>query len=258
MTEILFTKALTKRFGGLLAVSDFDFEVRVGEILGLIGPNGAGKTTVFNVISGFLPITSGTVTFLDNDITGHAPYRIARAGMSRVFQQGLTFVGLTVLDNVLVGLQKSHEASLASSVFRTGRARKEEGRLRERAMEVLSFMGLETLHDREPASLPHGHQMALGLGVALASDPKLLLLDEPATGMNPSESDDMVEHIKRIRDSGVTIVVVEHDMRMIHNLCDRLVCMNFGTKLCEGDPRYVTSHPDVCEAYLGKGTFDVA
>lgn len=258
MSLVLCTRQLTRSFGGLQAVNSLDLDVYEGEILGLIGPNGAGKTTVFNLISGFLSPNRGSVIFLGADITGWAPYRIARFGISRVFQQGLTFVGLTVLDNVLVGLHKSHQASLVSSVLRTGAARAEERRLRDRGMDLLDLMGIQSLWDREPASLPHGHQMTLGLAVALASMPKLLLLDEPATGMNPSESDAMVEHIRRIRDSGVTIVVVEHDMRMVRKLCDRLVCMNFGNKLCEGDPNFVTSHPDVCKAYLGKGTFDAA
>ncbi len=258
MSLVLCTRQLTKAFGGLQAVNSLDLEVSEGEILGLIGPNGAGKTTVFNLTSGFLSPSRGSVIFLGKDITGWAPYRIARFGISRVFQQGLTFVGLSVLDNVLLGLHKSHQASLLGSVLRTGPARAEEHRLRDRGMDLLDLMGIQSLWDREPASLPHGHQMTLGLAVALASMPKLLLLDEPATGMNPSESDAMVEHIRRIRDAGVTIVVVEHDMRVVRRLCDRLVCMSFGHKLCEGDPGFVTSHPDVCKAYLGKGTFDVA
>jgi branched-chain amino acid transport system ATP-binding protein len=257
MSLVLCTRQLTRSFGGLQAVSGLDLEVHEGEILGLIGPNGAGKTTVFNLISGFLSPSRGSVVFLGRDITGWAPYRIARFGISRVFQQGLTFVGLSVLDNVLLGLHKSHQAGLLSSVLRTGPARAEERRLRDRGMDLLDLMGIQSLWDREPASLPHGHQMTLGLAVALASMPKLLLLDEPATGMNPSESDAMIEHIRRIRDAGVTIVVVEHDMRVVRRLCDRLVCMSFGHKLCEGDPSFVTSHPDVCKAYLGKGTFDV-
>jgi branched-chain amino acid transport system ATP-binding protein len=257
MSLVLCTRQMTRSFGGLQAVSALDLEVNEGEILGLIGPNGAGKTTVFNLISGFLPPSRGSVIFLGKDITGWAPYRIARLGISRVFQQGLTFVGLSVLDNVLLGLHKSHQASLVSSVLRTGHARAEERRLRERGMDLLDLMGIQFLWDREPASLPHGHQMTLGLAVALASMPKLLLLDEPATGMNASESDAMIEYIRRIRDTGVTIVVVEHDMRVVRRLCDRLVCMSFGHKLCEGDPSFVTSHPDVCKAYLGKGTFDV-
>ena len=258
MSLVLCTRQLTRSFGGLQAVDSLDLDVNEGEILGLIGPNGAGKTTVFNLISGFQSPSRGSVIFLGKDITGWAPYRIARFGISRVFQQGLTFGGLSVLDNVLLGLYKSHQASLTSSFFRTAQARAEERRLRDRAMDLLALVSLEQLWDREPASLPHGHQMTLGLVVALASMPKLLLLDEPATGMNPSESDAMVDHIRRIRDSGVTVVVVEHDMRTVRKLCDRLVCMSFGHKLCEGDPSFVTSHPAVCEAYLGKGTFDVA
>lgn len=256
MSLVLCTRQLTRSFGGLQAVSGLDLDVNEGEILGLIGPNGAGKTTAFNLISGFLSPSRGSVIFLGQDITGWAPYRIARFGISRVFQQGLTFVGLSVLDNVLLGLHKSHQAGLLSSVLRTGPARAEERRLRDRGMDLLDLMGIQSLWDREPSSLPHGHQMTLGLAVALASMPKLLLLDEPATGMNPSESDAMIEHIRRIRDAGVTIVVVEHDMRVVRKLCDRLVCMSFGHKLCEGEPSFVTSHPDVCKAYLGKGTFD--
>jgi branched-chain amino acid transport system ATP-binding protein len=258
MSAILETRALTKRFGGLVAVNNFDLSVEEGEILGLIGPNGAGKSTVFALVSGFLPVTSGHVIFQDKDITGHVPFRIARAGIGRAFQQSLTFDGMTVLDNVLVGFHKIHQASLASSVVRSRRARAEERALEEKAMEILEFMGIAALRDEQPQSLPHGHQKALGVAIALASNPKLLLLDEPATGMNPSESNMMIEHIRNVRQRGTTVVVVEHDMRVVRSVCDRLVCMNFGQKLCEGDPDYVTSHPEVCEAYLGKGAFSAA
>ncbi len=258
MTAILETKALTKRFGGLLAVNSFDLEVEQGEILGLIGPNGAGKSTVFALVSGFLPVTSGRVVFDGKDITNHAPFRIARAGIARAFQQSLTFTGMTVLDNVLVGFHKIHRAGLASSVVRSKRARGEERELERKAIEILEFLGIAALRDEKPESLPHGHQKALGVAIALASEPKLLLLDEPATGMNPSESDMMISHIRQVRDRGVTVVVVEHDMRVVRSVCDRLVCMNFGQKLCEGDPDYVTSHPEVCEAYLGKGATSAA
>jgi branched-chain amino acid transport system ATP-binding protein len=239
-------------------VNNFDLSVEEGEILGLIGPNGAGKSTVFALVSGFLPVTSGHVIFQDKDITGHVPFRIARAGIGRAFQQSLTFDGMTVLDNVLVGFHKIHQASLASSVVRSRRARAEERSLEEKAMEILEFMGIAALRDEQPQSLPHGHQKALGVAIALASNPKLLLLDEPATGMNPSESNMMIEHIRNVRQRGTTVVVVEHDMRVVRSVCDRLVCMNFGQKLCEGDPDYVTSHPEVCEAYLGKGAFSAA
>jgi branched-chain amino acid transport system ATP-binding protein len=203
-------------------------------------------------------VTSGQVIFDGKDITNHIPYKIARAGIARAFQQSLTFQGMTVLDNVLVGFHKSHQASLASSVFRTGRARGEERELENKAMEILDFLGIAALRDEKPESLPHGHQKALGVAIALASEPKVLLLDEPATGMNPSESDMMIAHIRQVRDRGVTVVVVEHDMRVVRSVCDRLTCMNFGQKLCEGSPDYVTSHPEVCEAYLGKGAFSAA
>ena len=258
MSTILETKGLTKSFGGLVAVNNFDLQVEEGEILGLIGPNGAGKSTVFALMSGFLPVTSGHVIFDGRDITNHAPFRIARAGIARAFQQSLTFQGMTVLDNVLVGFHKVHGASLASSVVRSARARAEERVLEENAMAILDLLGISALRDEKPESLPHGHQKALGVAIALASKPKVLLLDEPATGMNPSESDMMIAHIRQVRDRGVTVVVVEHDMRVVRSVCDRLVCMNFGQKLCEGDPDYVTSHPEVCEAYLGKGSFSAA
>jgi len=258
MSPILETKALTKRFGGLVAVNELDLQVQQGEILGLIGPNGAGKSTVFNLVSGFLPITSGQVIFDGKDITGDVPYKVARAGIARAFQQSLTFNGMTALDNVLVGFHKSHQASLASSVVRSKKARVEEKELAEKGVEILQFLGIAHLRDEKPESLPHGHQKALGVAIALASAPKLLLLDEPATGMNPSESDMMISHIHQVRDRGVTVVVVEHDMRVVRSVCDRLVCMNFGQKLCEGTPDYVTSHPEVCEAYLGKGASGAA
>jgi branched-chain amino acid transport system ATP-binding protein len=258
MSAILETKGLTKRFGGLVAVNNLDLEVEQGEILGLIGPNGAGKSTVFGLVSGFLPVTSGRVIFDGKDITDHHPYRIARAGIARAFQQSLTFAGMTVMDNVLVGFHKAHRASLASSVIRSGKARAEERELEARALDILELLGIAALRDERPENLPHGHQKALGVAIALASEPKLLLLDEPATGMNPSESDLMISHIHQVRERGVTVVVVEHDMRVVRSVCDRLVCMNFGEKLCEGDPDYVTSHPEVCEAYLGKGAFSAA
>jgi branched-chain amino acid transport system ATP-binding protein len=258
MSLVLETKALTKKFGGLIAVNSLDLQVEEGEILGLIGPNGAGKSTVFGLMSGFLPVTSGTVIFDGKQITNHLPYKIARAGIARAFQQSLTFNGMTVLDNVLVGFHKSHQASLASSVVRSRRARAEEKALMGKAVEILEFLGIAHLRDEKPESLPHGHQKALGVAIALASEPKLLLLDEPATGMNPSESDMMISHIRQVRRRGVTVIVVEHDMRVVRSVCDRLVCMNFGQKLCEGSPDYVTSHPEVCEAYLGKGAFSAA
>ena len=192
----------------------------------------------------------------NRDITALGPHKVARAGIARVFQQGLTFRGLSALDNVLVGFQKRQRASLLSSVLRTSRARAEEAEQREEAWRVLEFVGLGHVAEQESGSLPHGQQMALGLAVALASQPKLLLLDEPATGMNPSETDLMIAMIRKVHDLGVTVMVVEHNMRVVRSLCDRLVCMNFGRMLCEGDPESVTSHPHVLEAYLGKGGFD--
>jgi branched-chain amino acid transport system ATP-binding protein len=242
MAALLETHGLSKHFGGLAAIHDLDVAVEEGEILGVIGPNGAGKSTFFNAISGHVRPSGGSVEFLGRDITGQKAHVIARAGISRVFQQGITFRGVSLVRNVL----------------RTAAARAEKSRLREEALRILDFVGLTALAERDPGGLPYGQQMALGLAVALASAPRLLLLDEPATGMNPTESDVMIEHIRRISESGVTVVIVEHDMRLVRSLCDRLVCLNFGEKLCEGPPEFVMSHPQVAAAYLGRGGFHAA
>ena len=258
MSALLETAGLTKRFGGVHAVDTLDLRVDVGEILGLIGPNGAGKSTVFSMISGFLKPTSGTVTFDGRDITRMHAYGVARLGMSRVFQHSISFRRMSALDNVLVGFHKRHETGLLGSVLRTRHARREEAVLRDEALELLDFMGLAAVKDETPASLPHGHQRGLSVAVALAADPKLLLLDEPVTGMNPSESALMTKQILRIRERGITIVIVEHDMKVVMGLCDRLVVLDYGAKICEGPPDKVCVDSLVCEAYLGKGTFDAA
>ncbi len=258
MSAILETKASPSASAGLVAVNDFDLQVEEGEILGLIGPNGAGKSTVFALVSGFLPVTSGHVIFDGKDITNHAPFRIARAGIARAFQQSLTFQGMTVLDNVLVGFHKIHQARLASSVVRSGRARAEERELEEKGDDHPGVPGDRRVAGREagkPASrTPEGSGRRYRPGLGAQSPAARRTRD----GMNPSESDMMISHIRQVRERGVTVVVVEHDMRVVRSVCDRLVCMNFGQKLCEGDPDYVTSHPEVCEAYLGKGAFSAA
>ncbi len=257
-SPLLETDGLTKRFGGVLAVNDLDLRVDPGEILGLIGPNGAGKSTVFSMVSGFLKPTEGRVVFDGREITRLAAYDIARLGMSRVFQHSVSFRRMSALDNVLVALDQRQRTRLIVSILRTRGARREEDALREEARGLLAFMGLAGLEDETPASLPHGHQRALSVAVALAAKPKLLLLDEPVTGMNPSESALMTEHILRIRDGGVTVVIVEHDMKVVMGLCDRLIVLDYGAKICEGPPDKVCVDPLVCEAYLGKGKFDAA
>jgi branched-chain amino acid transport system ATP-binding protein len=252
MSTILEVKKLSKHFGGLAAISQLDLSVVESEILGLIGPNGAGKTTLFNVISGFFPHTSGKVIFDGRDITGLKAHEIARLGISRTFQASTLFMGIPVLDNVFTGYHMSYKTSIWKRLLRTSSAIKEEGLLRQRAIEILEFAGLASLKDELAANLPHGYQRILGICMALATNPKLLLLDEPATGMNAVEVQNIVGLIRQIRDRGVTIVVVEHDMKAVMNLCDRIVVLNYGRKIAEGLPEEIRENREVVEAYLGK------
>jgi branched-chain amino acid transport system ATP-binding protein len=253
MSIILEVKKLSKYFGGLAAISELDLSVVNSEILGLIGPNGAGKTTLFNVISGLFPPTSGKIIFDDRDVTGLKAHEIAHLGISRTFQASTLFMRISVLDNVFTGYHMSYNTSIWKRLLRTPSALKEEGLLRRRAMEILEFAGLASLKDELAANLPHGHQRILGVCMALATNPKLLLLDEPATGMNAVEVQNMIDIIRQIRDRGVTIVVVEHDMKAVMNLCDRIAVLNYGRKIAEGLPGEIRENKEVVEAYLGRG-----
>jgi len=253
MSTILEVKKLGKRFGGLAAISELDLSVLDSEILGLIGPNGAGKTTFFDVISGFLPPSSGRVIFDGRDVTGSKAHQIAQLGIGRIFQASTLFMKISVLDNVLTGHHMSYKTRIWKRLLRTPSAFQEEELLRQRAMEILEFMGLASLKDELAANLPHGHQRILGVCMALATNPKLLLLDEPVTGMNVSEIQTMIELIRQIRDRGVTIVLVEHDMKAVMNLCDRIAVLNYGRKIAEGLPDEIRGNKEVVEAYLGKG-----
>ena len=249
---ILEVKKLNKYFGGLAAISELDFNVVDTEILGLIGPNGAGKTTLFNVISGFFPLTNGKVTFDGQDVTWLKAHEIARLGISRTFQATNLFMGLSVLDNVFTGYHLSYKTNILKRILRTPTALKEEELLRQRATEVLEFMGLASQKDELAANLPHGHQRILGVCMALATHPKLLLLDEPVTGMNATETQNTIDLIRQIRERGITIVLVEHDMKAVMNLCDRIVVLNYGQKIAEGLPEEIRENKEVIEAYLGR------
>jgi branched-chain amino acid transport system ATP-binding protein len=240
-------------------VSGLDLSVNRGEILGLIGPNGAGKSTVFSMLSGFLRPSAGQVVFEGRPLTGLSADEVSALGIARVFQQTLVFRKLSVLDNVFIGFHKSYESPMWKRVCRARGARAEERRLRAQALEIIKFMGLGHLRDELATNLPHGHQRALNVALSLATHPKLLLLDEPVTGMNPSETNAMTALIQRIRDElGLTIMLVEHDMKVVMGICERVVVINFGVKLCEGPPQFVRADPEVCAAYLGTGSFDAA
>ncbi len=243
-------KNLSKNFGGLIANNSIDLDVKEGEIRGVIGPNGAGKTTFFNVVSGFYKPSSGSVEFKGQTISGLHSSKIAKLGVVRTFQRAAFFPDFTVLENVVIARHLNADASLLNAVF--GHKNKAEKGNVERSKEIIKFLGLENEQDNLAVNLSHGHQRVLGVAMALATEPELLMLDEPVAGMNSGEKKVMVDHIKKIRDDwGVTILLVEHDMKTVMKLCDNITVLNFGKKLTEGTPSEVISNDQVIEAYLG-------
>lgn len=249
---LLRVEKLSKHFGGLAALTQLDLNIFDSEILGIIGPNGAGKTTLFNVITGFLPPTSGRTIFEGEDITGLRADQIARRGIARTFQTSVLYMQATCFENVLMGFHMHYREPKWKAFLHTRAACEEEAVTKQKAMELLEFVGLGLLKDEQACNLPHGQQRALGICIALATTPKLLLLDEPATGMNQKETTTVMEQIKQLRDKGITIAVVEHNMRAIMNLCDRIVVLNYGERIAEGSPQEIRGNAQVIEAYLGK------
>jgi branched-chain amino acid transport system ATP-binding protein len=251
-TNILEVKNLTKRFGGLAAVADVSFSVRDGGIIGLIGPNGAGKTTIFNLITGVYKVTEGSVTFEGKSITDMEPFRIADRGITRTFQNIRLFKNLSVYDNVFTACHLSAKYSLPEAILRLPRFRREEKLLNEKAANLLEIAGLQDRSDVTASNLPYGLQRRLEIVRALALDPRLLLLDEPAAGMNPDETEQLMRLIADIRKRfKLSVLVIEHHMDLVMGLCERIVVLNFGIKLAEGAPSEIRSDPKVVEAYLG-------
>jgi branched-chain amino acid transport system ATP-binding protein len=249
--SILEIQGLTRHFGGLAAVSDLDLSVRPGEFFGLIGPNGAGKTTVFNLLSGVIPPTRGRIRFADSDITSAPPHAILRLGLARTFQLTTLFHSFTVLENVLLGTYGIVRVNPLSSLFNTKQAAATEKQQRERALELLRFLGIERLGDEVVGNLPFGHQRILELAVALAGNPKMLLLDEPFSGLSAEEGREMIARIHKVREEKTTVMLVEHNIRIVMGLCDRIAVLNFGRKLAEGTSEQVSRDPEVIKAYLG-------
>jgi branched-chain amino acid transport system ATP-binding protein len=252
VTALLEVEGLTVRFGGLTAVNGVSFAVDEGEILGLIGPNGAGKTTCFGLITGIVQPTAGHVKFRGRSLTGLPPHRIARHGVARTFQKTSLFPYLTVHQNVMIGQQPRLAPRVWPALLRTATQQRELAAVRHRADEVLAFLGMAAVRDVQARALSYGEQRHLAIAIALAAQPALLMLDEPAAGLTPAESRRLMNLVGRIRAVGITVLLVEHDMKVVMSLCDRIVVLDHGQKIAEGAPREIRENADVIRVYLGE------
>lgn len=252
--NLLDVQGVEKRFGGILALSEYSLRIQKGELIGLIGPNGAGKTTVFNILSGVLTPTNGSIMFDNRELSGEGPAKIAQTGIARTFQNIRLFNEMSVLDNIRTGFHHSMGSGLFATLLQLSRHRSTEYSMTRRSQELAELIGISNLLDMKAGDLPYGDQRRLEIARALALGPKLLLLDEPAAGMNPGETEALVKTIKIIhKEFHLSILLVEHDMHLVMNLCERLQVLNHGRLLAEGTPAEIQNNPEVTEAYLGTG-----
>jgi len=249
--SLLVIRGLKKQFGGLVAINDLSFHIEKGEILGMIGPNGAGKTTTFNLITGVYAPTAGKVKFKEEDITSFRPSKIAEKGIVRTWQVANLFANMTVLQSVIIGCHVGGRIGFWQAIAGGASVRKKEKVVEEKAMRMLDLMGLTGFKDALSKHLPHGLQRRLGIAIALCADPELLLLDEPVSGMNPEEIQETMALIKKINKEGITILLVEHNMRAVMGTCDRIVVLYYGKQIAEGLPKEIAQNQEVIKAYLG-------